>query len=169
MLSDIPMRIDVGFADTVVPPAVALSYPTLLDMPEPNLKAYAYETLIAEKFQAMVFLGNANSRMKDFHDLWLLSTEASIDGAALYDSIKTTFKSRHTGIPMNTPVSLTPEFAKAKQRDWQAFVRRANVADSVPSDFVEVVEQLYDFLTPLLEAVRKAEGFSVSWLSNRWQ
>lgn len=165
----IPMRMDVGFADIVVPPSIQLSYPSLLNMPEPNLKAYTFETLIAEKFQAMVFLGNANSRMKDFHDLWLLANEAAINGASLYDSIKTTFKTRGTEIPIDIPVSLTQEFAKAKQRDWQTFIERANVEDSIPSNFSEVVEKLSDFIMPLLKAIRMAEGFSKSWSNNRWQ
>jgi hypothetical protein len=164
------MRIDVGFADVVVPPSIQLSYPSLLNMPEPNLKSYAYETLIAEKFQAMVFLGNANSRMKDFYDLWLLSTEAKIDGSSLYDSITTTFKSRGTEIPTGTPVSLTQEFARAKQQDWQTFIRRTNVGDSTSSDFGEIVRRLYDFFMPILEAVRIAKGFSASWSSDhQWQ
>ena len=73
------MRIDVGFSDNVVPPAVELSYPTLLDMPEPNLQAYTHETLIAEKVQAMVFLGMINSRMKDFYDVWTLASGRSVE------------------------------------------------------------------------------------------
>jgi len=78
-----PMQIDIGFSDILVPPAITVDYPTILDMPEPHLQAYSWETLIAEKFQAMVFLGSINSRMKDFYDVWLLTNEAVIDGSIL--------------------------------------------------------------------------------------
>ena len=167
----ISMRIDIGFADIVVPPAIELNYPSLLDMPEPNLSAYTYETVIAEKFQAMVFLGTINSRMKDFHDIWLLSTTTNIDGSSLYDAIVTTFKSRGTKIPHETPIALTPTFALSKQRDWQAFINRTNINDTVPSDFGEVIKQLHDFLMLVLDASQEETGFPVQWSpdKNSWQ
>lgn len=70
----VPVAIDVGFGDALEPGVEVLDYPTLLDQPAPKLRAYARETVIAEKFQAMVALGRANSRMKDFYDIWLLAT-----------------------------------------------------------------------------------------------
>ena len=81
--SRIAMQIDVGFGDVLTPAAVATDYPTILDLPAPRLKGYCRETVIAEKFQAMVKLGLANSRMKDFYDIWLLSQQFDFDGAIL--------------------------------------------------------------------------------------
>jgi len=108
--------------------------------------------------------------MKDFHDIWLLSEEATIDGTSLYDSIAITFKSRGKKIPFETPVSLTQAFAMTKHRDWQALLRRANVGNATPTDFVEVVNQLYDFLEPVLDPVRTGAGFEAYWTQeNQWQ
>jgi predicted nucleotidyltransferase component of viral defense system len=73
----IAVTIDIGFGDAIEPGAVLIDYPALLDMPAPRLRAYARETVIAEKFQAMVALGRANSRMKDFYDIWVLSSPTS--------------------------------------------------------------------------------------------
>ena len=69
----INVTIDVGFGDALEPGADLITYPSMLDLPAPRLQAYARETVIAEKFQAMVALGRANSRMKDFYDIWILN------------------------------------------------------------------------------------------------
>src|SRR3546814_4250355 len=65
----INLTIDIGFGDALEPGAEVVDYPAMLDLPAPRLRAYARETVIAEKFQAMVALGRANSRMKDFYDI----------------------------------------------------------------------------------------------------
>ena len=69
----IPIQVDIGFGDAITPAPVEIDYPTLLDAPAPHLRAYPVETVVAEKFEAMVTLGMANSRLKDFYDLWLIS------------------------------------------------------------------------------------------------
>ena len=79
----IPIQIDIGFGDAVTPEPDEVIYPTLLDGPAPTLKAYPRETVVAEKFQAMVMLGIANSRMKDFYDLWILMRQFEFSGPAL--------------------------------------------------------------------------------------
>lgn len=79
----IPLQIDIGFGDAITPKAENIEYPILLDHPAPHLKAYPRYTLIAEKFEAMVRLGIANSRMKDFFDIWLLSQLFEFDGSVL--------------------------------------------------------------------------------------
>ena len=66
----IQVRIDVGFGDALVPGSVRVRLPTILDFPAPELQGYSRESVVAEKFQAMVYLGEINSRMKDFFDLW---------------------------------------------------------------------------------------------------
>src|SRR5262249_51496662 len=77
----VAMQIDVGFGDVVTPGAQDITYPTLLDFPAPALSGYPRETVIAEKFQAMVYLRTLNSRMKDFYDVWLLARKFAFDGA----------------------------------------------------------------------------------------
>lgn len=79
----ISLQIDIGFGDVITPDAQPATYPTLLDFPAPLLKVYPRETVVAEKFQAMVALGIANSRMKDFYDIWTLALQFEFDGSML--------------------------------------------------------------------------------------
>jgi predicted nucleotidyltransferase component of viral defense system len=90
--------VDVGFGDAIEPGATELPLPVLLDLPAPRLRAYPRETVVAEKFQAMVALGRANSRMKDFYDIWLLSRTYEFEGDALARAIAATFTRRKTPI-----------------------------------------------------------------------
>ena len=69
----ISIQVDIGFGDAVTPGPVEINYPTLLDAPAPHLRAYPVETVVAEKFEALVTLGMPNSRLKDFYDLWLIA------------------------------------------------------------------------------------------------
>lgn len=139
--------IDVGFGDAVKPAVVDLDYPVLLDLPAPKLRAYPPETVIAEKFEALVKLGQANSRMKDFYDIWLLAREFEFDGDALAGAIAATFTRRKTGVPIERPVGLTETFARdpAKQQLWKSF-SQAIGAELPPLD--EIIEELADFLMP---------------------
>lgn len=79
----IPMQIDVGFGDRVVPDPVEIVFPTLLDAEPPVIFGYTQETVIAEKFEAALDLADLNSRMKDFYDIWFLSQTSSFDGPVL--------------------------------------------------------------------------------------
>lgn len=141
----IRLTIDVGFGDALEPGAEVLDYPSMLDFPTPRLKVYARETVIAEKFQAMVALGRANSRMKDFYDIWILSHSCSFDDDRLARAIAATFARRKTRIPESLPDALTPAFAadEQKQRQWRAFV--ADVAHD-PGDLANVLGVIADFL-----------------------
>ncbi len=90
----ITLTIDIGFGDALEPGAEMLDYPSMLGFPMPRLRAYARETVIAEKFQAMVMLGRANSRMKDFYDIWILSRSFAFTDDRLARAIKATFQRR---------------------------------------------------------------------------
>lgn len=157
------MQIDIGFSDILVPPAISVDYPTLLDMPAPRLRAYAYETLIAEKVQAMVFLGPINTRMKDFFDVWLLTQEVTINGSNLLQAIRTTFQNRGTEIPKDTPLPLSSHFAEDRRRDWRTFLSRADISGEM--DFVQVVADLRAFLLPILDAISSETDFRANWRS----
>ena len=141
----IAVMVDVGFGDALEPGAELIDYPTLLDLPTPRLRAYARETVIAEKFQAMVVLGRANSRMKDFYDIWQLSQSFAFDDSRLARAIAATFARRGTEIPTDLPDALTPDFAteKQKQQQWRAFVD--NVALD-PGTLSEVIGSIGDFM-----------------------
>lgn len=100
----IPVKIEVGFGDIVVPKARETVFPTLLKMPKPRLRTYRRETMIAEKFQAMVRFELDNTRMKDYYDLWMLSREFAFDGKPLSGAIRATFDRRKTpSVRANTP------------------------------------------------------------------
>lgn len=150
----IPVSIDVGFGDALEPGAETLDYPTLLDLPAPRLRAYARETVIAEKFQAMVALGRANTRMKDFYDIWILSRTFTFEGDRLARAIAATFARRQTLIPTEPPDALTPAFAadKAKQAQWRAFVADVDID---PGDLAAVIDHLAHFLMPHAGAAAK--------------
>jgi predicted nucleotidyltransferase component of viral defense system len=143
----IGVTIDIGFGDAIEPGIEFLDYPAMLDFPHPSLRAYARETVIAEKFQAMVALGRTNSRMKDFYDIWILSRSFTFEDDRLARAIAATFARRSTAIPNDLPDALTPEFAadEQKQRQWRAFIR--DVARQ-PGDLETVVQDLAAFLMP---------------------
>lgn len=145
--------IDVGFGDAVEPAPAEMDLPVLLDLPAPRLRVYPLETVIAEKFQAMVALGLANSRMKDFHDVWGLSRTHQFEGDSLARAITATFERRNTPIPTEPPDALTPAFANDpdKQRQWTAFLEGIE-ADAVP--LADVVRDLAAFLMPHAAAAR---------------
>ncbi len=143
----IPLQIDIGFGDAIVPIPLNIDYPTLLDHPKPKLRAYSKETVIAEKFHAMVHRGIANSRMKDFYDVWVLATTYTFDSRTLSDAIRSTFDRRDTPLPIHAPLALTGEFAgdAAKKAQWIAFVKKGKLLanDSLALDqIVPIIEKL---------------------------
>lgn len=146
----VSMQVDVGFGDSVVPAPVEVELPAMLEFPAPRLLAYQRETTIAEKFHAMVVLGTANTRMKDFYDLWLLASSFSFDGSVLLKAITSTFKARNTSV--EAPVVLGLEFAESEgpQRSWSAFLRKSALKDA-PAEFRTVALLLRAFLLPLVE------------------
>jgi predicted nucleotidyltransferase component of viral defense system len=150
----ITVIIDIGFGDAVEPGVENIDLPVLLGLPQPRLRAYARETVIAEKFQAMVLLGLANSRMKDFYDVWVLGRSHSFDDDRLARAIAATFERRDTVVPVNAPVALTQDFAKdaGKQQQWKAFVR--DLAADVPA-LSQVVTDLASFLMPYAQHARQ--------------
>ena len=99
----VPVVIDIGFGDATEPGVDEIDYPVLLDAPAPKLRGYRHETVVAEKFEAIVKLGRANSRMKDFYDIWMLSRTHEFKGDALARAIAATFARRKTDIPTEPP------------------------------------------------------------------
>jgi predicted nucleotidyltransferase component of viral defense system len=150
--------IDIAFGDSVEPGLQEIDLPVLLNFPAPHLRAYAPETVIAEKFQAMVALGRANSRMKDFYDIWVLSRTFKFADGKLPRAIAATFFARRkTEIPRELPDALTPDFANdpAKVAQWNSFV--ADVAFQ-PGTFADVIKDLSAFLMPHAVAARLLES-----------
>ncbi|MCI4431525.1 MAG: nucleotidyl transferase AbiEii/AbiGii toxin family protein [Burkholderiales bacterium] len=127
----IPITVDIGFGDAVEPGVEDIDLPVLLDMPSPHLRAYAPETVIAEKFHAMVALGLANSRMKDYYDAWMLLSTFNFEPERLRLAIVATFARRNTVLPVLVPAGLSDAFATdpGKQRQWHAFARNLSGPD----------------------------------------
>jgi predicted nucleotidyltransferase component of viral defense system len=145
----IPITVDIGFGDAVEPGVEDIDLPVLLDMPSPHLRAYPPETVIAEKFHAMVVLGWANSRMKDYYDVWMLTSAFDIEHARLRRAIVATFARRSTVIPAEVPDGLSDAFGTdpGKQRQWDAFAR--NLSGTIPG-FGLVVSELRQRLAGFL-------------------
>jgi predicted nucleotidyltransferase component of viral defense system len=152
--AEVRVIVDIGFGDATEPAAEETDVPVLLDQPPLRMRAYARETVIAEKFQAMVMLGRANSRMKDFYDIWALSRAYEFPGDTLARAIAATFARRHTEIPTDLPDALTPDFATdpSKVQQWAAFL--ANVATQ-PGPLADVARDLAAFLMPHANAARR--------------
>jgi hypothetical protein len=145
----IPIQVDIGFGDAITPAPVEIDYPALLDAPAPHLRAYPIETVVAEKFEALVALGMANSRLKDFCDLWLIAQTFEFGQSTLAEAVRRTFERRGTVLPADIPVGLTDEFAAARAAQWRAFRTRERMA-AAPDGFKTVITDLQGFLMPLL-------------------
>lgn len=150
----IPLQIDIGFGDAVIPTPLNVDYPTLLDLPKPTLRAYSKETVIAEKFHAMVHRGIANSRMKDFYDVWVLATTYTFEARTLRDAIRSTFDRRDTPLPIDAPLALTGEFAgdAAKKAQWIAFVRKGKFLANQSLALDQIVPIIEKLIMPALAA-----------------
>jgi predicted nucleotidyltransferase component of viral defense system len=147
------LQVDVGFGDAVTPEALVVEIPPLLDFPAPRLRAYPRETVVAEKLEAMVKLGMANSRMKDFYDIAVLAGSFAFDGELLTRAIRATFERRKTPLPTTTPVALTATFAEdsMKKTQWSGFVRKVGISGGESlADTIAVVRAFVE--RPLLAA-----------------
>ena len=111
----VPLQIDVGFGDAVTPPPTMSTFPTLLDFPAPHVRTYPPESVVAEKLEAMVSLGSANTRMKDFYDVWFLAGKQAFDGSTLTRAIDATFSRRGTRVPATTPTAFTEAFTRDRE------------------------------------------------------
>jgi len=125
---------------------------------------YPREAVIAEKFQAMVVLGIANSRMKDFYDIWVLAKRFAFEGELLAESIKQTFGRRGTPLAAQVPLALTDEFAQdhLKQSQWEAFLRRGQVPDrDIP--LADVISGIRDLVMPPTLSLARGKAFELHW------
>jgi hypothetical protein len=158
------LQVDVGFGDAVTPHALTVEYPALLPgFASPVLRVYPVYTVIAEKYHAMVVLGLANSRMKDFYDLAVIAARTELDGATLAQAIAATFSRRATPLPAEPPMSLKQAFGTdvAKQRQWAAFLDRNRL--SAPP-LAEAVGLLYTLLWPATQVAVAGSGATARWI-----
>ena len=159
----IAMQIDIGFSDVITPGSVDITYPAILDQPPAHLRAYNRETVVAEKLEAMVKLGELNSRMKDFFDIWLLAGNFDFDGRTLAEAVRRTFERRQTRLEPD-PICLTDAFAMAPSKgvQWKAFIQRSRLSDA-PGEFPIIIEQVRRFLQPVVSALAAGRDFDMRW------
>lgn len=172
----IPLQIDMGFGDAVYPPPKDIVVHTMLDQPQTTILGYPFESVVAEKFEALVSKGMLTSRMKDFYDLYSLAQTQTFACAELYESIRHTFSRRQTEIPVKVPDVLGEPLLRdpAKETQWKAFLRRIEQeSDALPLH--EVRNGIARFLeivwNPGLRSVSDAwdphQGWSTSVHSSR--
>jgi predicted nucleotidyltransferase component of viral defense system len=160
----VQLQVDIGFGDAVDPAPEVTAFPVMLEMESPRLKTYPPEVVIAEKLQAMVQLGIANSRMKDFFDIWMLSREQSFTMSRLRRAVVATFARRKTQIPSERPTALTDAFLKEKGKagQWTAFLSRMQLPKGL-ADLDAVGNAIADFVMPVFEAARAQNPAELEW------
>ncbi|AMN47706.1 hypothetical protein ACG33_11460 [Steroidobacter denitrificans] len=156
------IQVDFGLGDVMRPGPRVLEYPVLLESDTIRLRAYPIESAIAEKLQAMVALGSANSRMKDFYEVWICSKHLDFDTDTLLDAIGATFKNRETPVPAEDLEALTADFANQHRVQRNAFVRKMG-ENELTDAFGEVVAELRIFALPLLHSLARSERLAQQW------
>ncbi len=147
------MRIDIGFGDVIIPTVQNLTYPVLLDeLPAPEVLAYSLESVVAEKFQAMIELSETNSRYKDFYDVYKILSNQQLDDSILSEAIQATFKNRSTVFQDAHPL-FTDSFMKEEGRNtqWRRFLKRIKQDGNL--DFKDVMNLISSRLGPIYETL----------------
>ncbi len=163
----IPVRVDIGFGDAITPPPSLAAFPAILNYPQPHLLCYPRETVVAEKLDAVVQLGMANSRMKDYYDLFILSRIAAFDGPVLTAALRNTFDRRKRILPDDTPIGLSDTFGAdpSKNAQWKGFLRRSRIT-LTDVELLTTLSTLRLFLLPPYEAVKAGQAFTHRWPEN---
>lgn len=169
--SRIPTQIDFGFGDTTYPLPKMINYPVILDFPVPRLKGYAPETVVSEKFEAMVQLGALNSRMKDFYDIWLLMRRFEFQGEVLTEALKRTFAQRKIDLPQGSNLLADEIYDEGSDRQtlWKAFLTKNGIKHA-PDKLATIAKEIEKFLVEPLNALTKGIKFRKEWkASGPWK
>ncbi len=159
----VPMQIDIGFGDKVVPDPTEMAFPTLLETEPPIIFGYAPETVIAEKFEAALDLADLNSRMKDFYDIWFLCQTWAFEGRILQEAIIATCTRRRTEIRSDAEMFSDDFAARAeKRRQWSAFLGKGPITGA-PKNFSLLMDAIRRFLGPIAQAYEATQPFEPRW------
>ena len=165
----VPVSIDIGFGDVIYPERVKMGFPVLLGMEQPVIYAYSLYSVIAEKFEAIVSLGDVNSRYKDFYDIYILATKYSFDGNRLQNAVQETFRHRRTGF--DDIIAFTEGFAESDlhNKRWNAFLSKKKAMIKV--DLKECLVVIKIFLLPVVESIRMNVQYMETWSPalRRWE
>ncbi|MBX7066369.1 MAG: nucleotidyl transferase AbiEii/AbiGii toxin family protein [Parachlamydiales bacterium] len=145
----IPMQIDFGFSDLILPNPAQIKYPTILNLPAPQLKGYTPQTSIAEKFETIVRWGLANTRMKDFYDIWKLIQQFSFDQKELKGIILKVLKNRGTTLE-GMPQAFSESFYKneTKNEKWNAFLKNISHEPLPLEKVIGDLKLFFNYLIP---------------------
>lgn len=168
----LPIQVDVGFSDELASAALEMDYPVLLaDMETPHLRGYPPESIISEKFYAMIRFADLNSRWKDYYDIYLLASTFEFESRTLINAIQSTFGNRPAKLTDEIPYGLRAEFAIANQENWEAFLRKSKLNDASIKDLRVMVNKIWQFLEyPLHEIQSGGQAQGKRWTcSNGWQ
>ncbi len=160
----IPVGIDIGFGDVIYPERIKMNYPTLLDDASPTMYVYTTYSMIAEKLEAIISLGVANSRYKDFYDLCTIPEREDFNGLILKNALEETFHNRHTDF--NEIVAFEDDFTEDYQRQqrWRGFLKNKHVMDE--RSFKDAIEAIKSFLLPVIDAIRTDSPCPLLWNHN---
>lgn len=166
------LQVDVSFGHVVTPKARIQEVPSLLDLPNPKIRVYPAETVIAEKLEAMISQGRKNSRIKDYYDCLFLAKKFKFKGELLKQAIKATFTHRQTPLPpREIPFGLTDKFVSeqpSRNERWQNLVNQGDFAQNL--SLTEALAEIREFLVPPLQAAAKDARFELYWsASEKWQ
>ena len=157
----IPISIDIGFGDVIVPERVMMDFPVILSDENPHVYVYSLCSSVAEKFEAIVSLAYDNSRLKDYYDLYVLATTHDFNGDEIVEAVRETFENRHSSL--NEIVAFEKDFADnpLRQTRWNAFVKKKKAL--LPITLQETIEMIQKFMLPVANAVLSNSKFDASW------
>jgi len=160
----IRLQVDIGFGDAITPRPRKREVPCILDSEAPRLSVYPWETVVAEKYQALVELGMTNSRMKDFFDLRYMAREFEFNGARLSKAVRATFERRKTDLPDTRPLGLSAKFTEDSvvRTRWLAFLRRSRL-EELDLELSGVSNEIWTFLQPVTKALLAGQAFNMNW------
>ena len=163
------VQIDVGFGDAIIPGTVEFDYPALLKDDPIKISAYSWNSVIAEKMEAIVSFSDLSSRMKDYYDIFYLQDRFNFNGNELSEAIEETFKRRETDLSGSDYI-FSEDFAsnQDRQKQWRAFLGKNDLKE--PADFFQVIKHLKQFLAPVISAIIRKENFAKKWdfARKRW-
>lgn len=159
------LQVDIGFSDKVTPHPIIFEYPVLIGKEKIKLLAYSWESVIAEKVEAIVKLGELNSRMKDFYDIYFLQQQKDLSGTELKIAIKLTFENRETEIEDVREI-FSESFIKNKKKQiqWKAFLTKNDF--SVTESFKDVMISIRKFIEPIVITIINDKQFQFFWDSS---
>ncbi len=158
----IPLQIDIGFSSEIGGKDEVIDYPSILaNTVTARLRSYPKTLVVAEKFHAMIYYAELNSRLKDFYDIWLISENFEIDGHFLQNALQETFEKRGTALPIQRPIAFSKNFVAEKQTHWVNFLKKIELENKVENDFSIVIERIWEFLAfPLQNHAAKNSTWS---------